>query len=363
MDPMVLPYREYRPAVRPLLRCGPGAVVIGRTEVGDSVALGRLAVLRGDGERISIGSGCWLGARATVHIADDEHGSVVGGDVVVGRYALVHGCTLADRVVVGDAAVVMDRAVVGPGAVIATGALVPPGKKLAGGRRYAGSPARPVRTLASGEVDQLAAAVRRSEPSPATATDDDPLPPLDDTAFRPPGSSGPLHGCNGSTPVIPASAYVAPTAAVWGDVRLGRGASVWFSTAMRAGRGRIVVGDRTNVQDNSFVDVAETGASTEIGNDVTIGHNVRLEACRIGDRCLVGMGATGSAGVTVEDDALVGARAWVAPGTVVRAGWIWAGRPAKPFREVRPEEADYFRQGKEIYEGYARDYQAGGREE
>ena len=57
MDPMVLPYREYRPAVRPLLRCGPGAVVIGRTEVGDSVALGRLAVLRGDGERISIGAG------------------------------------------------------------------------------------------------------------------------------------------------------------------------------------------------------------------------------------------------------------------------------------------------------------------
>ena len=317
-------------------------------------------MLRADGERIRIGPRSWLGARATVHIADDARGSVVGAEVVVGRYALLHGCTLGDRVVVGDAAVVMDHSVVEAGAVIGAGALVPPGKTLAGGWLHAGSPARPVRALAHGEAAEMAAAVRRSAPSPATATDDDPLPPLDDAAFRPPGTAGPLHAGNGAAPTVPAGAYLAPTATLWGDVQLGRGASVWFSTALRAGAGRIVVGDRTNVQDNSFIDVTPAGAVAEIGDDVTIGHNVRLAACRIGHRCLIGMGSTVGAGVTVEDDALVGARAWVTPGSVVRAGWIWAGRPAAPFRQVRPAEADAFRRGKEIYETYARDYRAGG---
>ena len=360
MEGAVLRYREHRPVVGPRLRSGPGAVVIGRTELAASVELGPLAVLRADGERITIGAGSWLGARATVHIADEDRGSVVGSGAAVGRYALVHGCTLGDRVVVGDAAVVMDHSEVGAGAVVAAGALVPPGKRLAGGWLYAGSPARPVRALAPGEAAAIAAAVRRSAPSPATASGDDPLPPLDDTAYRPAGAGGPLHAGNGAAPAVPAGAYVAPTAALRGDVRLGQGASVWFSTALSAGDGRIAVGDRTNVQDNTLVEVAQAGAAAEIGDDVTIGHNVRLAACRVGHRCLIGMGSTLGAGVTVEDDAIVGARAWVAPGTVVRAGWIWAGRPARPFREVRPDEAAAFRRGKETYEQYARDYRTGG---
>ncbi len=360
MTPVLLPYREFRPVIGRNLRSGPGAAVIGRADLAESVRLGSLAVLRGDGERITIGPGCWLGARATVHIADEVHGTVVGARAVVGRFALVHGCTLAERVVVGDAAVVMDRAEVGAGAVIGAGALVPPGKVLEGGRLYLGSPARRVRDVAPDEVDRVGAAVRRSRPSPATAGAEDPLPALDDAALCPPASGGPLHAGNGGVPSVGTGSYVAPTAFVWGDVRIGRGASVWFSTGLRAGLGRIVVGDRTNVQDNSLVDVREAGAVAAIGDDVTIGHNVRMGACRIGDRSLIGMGASMGSGVIVEDDALVGARAWVAPGTVVRSGWIWAGRPAEAFRKVRPDEAEYFRRGKEIYEAYARDYRNSG---
>ena len=141
MDSAVLCYREHRPVVGSRLQSGPGAVVIGRAHIAESVELGRLAVLRADGERITIGPRSWLGDRSTVHIADDDRGSVVGTEVAVGHYALVHGCTLEDGVVVGDAAVVMDHSVVGAGAVIAAGALVPPGKTLAGGWLYAGSPA------------------------------------------------------------------------------------------------------------------------------------------------------------------------------------------------------------------------------
>ncbi len=360
MEPVLLPYRTFRPALAPDLHCGPGAAVIGRTDVAESVELGPLTVLRGDGERITVGARCWLGARATVHIADEEHGSVLGAGTVVGRFALVHGCTLGERVVVGDAAVVMDRAEIGAGAVIGAGALVPPGKVLEGGRLYAGIPARPVRAVTPEEADRAGAAVRRAGPSPATATEHEPLPDLDDAAYRPAGAAGPLHPGERAAPAVAADAYVAPTAAVWGDVRLDRRASVWFSTALRAGPGRIEIGAGSNVQDNSFIDVQEAGTAAVIGNDVTIGHNVRMRDCRIGQRCLIGMGASLGSGVIVEDDAIVAARAWVAPGTVVRGGWIWAGRPAQAFRQVRSDESARFLQGKAMYETYAGQYREPG---
>ena len=359
MTPLVLPYLEHQPVLGQGIRAAPGTTIIGRSQVADSVEFGRLTVLRGDGEWIEVGPDCWFGSRSTVHIADEDFGAVVGAGTLVGRYALVHACTLHDGVILGDAAVVMDRSVVGADAVIAAGALVPPGKTLDGGWLHAGNPARPVRALEAGEVGQIRTALRNGARSPATSDATDPLPPLDDEPYRPESGPGPLFGCGGRFPTVPEGAYVAPTAAVWGDVRLGRDASVWFSTALRAGPGRIVVGERTNIQDNTIVDVAEADATVAIGDDVTIGHNVRLEACRVGDRCLIGMGATVCSGAVIEDDAIVGARALVGPGTVVRTGWIWAGRPATAFREVRAEEADYFRRGKEGYERYARDYLAG----
>ncbi len=359
MAPVVLAYRTYQPTLAGPPQWGSKAAVIGRTRIADGVVLEPLVVLRGDGEWIRVGSHSWFGSRATVHIADAEQGTDVGNRVTVGRYALVHACTVGDGVVIGDAAVVMDRSVVGDGAVIAAGALVPPGKALEGGWLHSGSPARPVRVLEPGEADRIAEALRRGEPSEATATIADPLPPLGDAPFRPESSGGPMFSGAGIAPAVSAGAYVAPTAAVWGDVRIETGASVWFSAALRAGGGRIEIGKRSNIQDNTIIDITQAGMVAEIGDDVTVGHNVRLDACRVGDRCLIGMGATVSAGAVVEDDAFVGARAWVEPGTTVRAGWIWAGRPARAFREVRPQERDYFRRGKEAYEDYASEYLAG----
>lgn len=358
-SPLLLPFRDFRPRPPEALACGREAAVIGRTALGAGCWLGDFAVLRGDGDSIEVGASCWLGARATVHIADETQGAKIGGGVTVGRYALVHACTLGDGVVVGDAAVVMDGSVVGEDAAVAAGSLVPPGKTHEGGWLHAGSPARPVRPLEPGEIAALRLELRDGAPSPVTAPADDPLPLLDQAPYRT-GPGGPLHASGGREPSVGAGAYVAPTAAVAGDVRLGEGSSVWFSAAVHARASRIEVGARTNVQDNSILDAGDSGLPLVLGDDVTVGHNVRLGACRVGDRCLVGMGATVMDGAVVEDGAFVGARALVEPGAVVEAGWIWAGRPAAPFREVRPDEADYFRMGKEVYERYARDYLAGG---
>lgn len=357
--PLLLPFRDFRPRPPAALACGREVAVIGRTAVGRGCEIGDFAVLRGDGESIEVGASCWLGARSTLHIADGVQGTKVGEGVTVGRYALVHACSLGDGVVVGDAAVVMDGSTVGRDAAVAAGSLVPPGKTHEGGWLHAGSPARPVRPLEPGEIAALRLELWNGAPSPVTAPADDPLPLLDQDPYRT-GPGGPLHATAAGEPSVDGGAYVAPTAAVAGDVRIGPGASVWFSTAVHARAARIEIGARTNVQDNAVLDAGDSGRPLVLGDDVTVGHNARLGACTVGDRCLIGMGATVMDGATVEDDAFVGARALVEPGAVVKAGRIWAGRPAGPFREVRPDEADYFRMGKEVYERYARDYLAGG---
>ena len=96
-----------------------------------------------------------------------------------------------------------------------------------------------------------------------------------------------------------------------------------------------------------------------VGEDVTIGHNVRIRSCQIGNRCLIGMGSEVCDNVVVEDGAIVGARAYVEPGTVVKAGYIWAGRPATEFRAVKPEEHKMFQRGTEVYVGYSQTYLEG----
>jgi carbonic anhydrase/acetyltransferase-like protein (isoleucine patch superfamily) len=93
-----------------------------------------------------------------------------------------------------------------------------------------------------------------------------------------------------------------------------------------------------------------------VGAGVTIGHNVQMGSGTFSDDCLVGMLSRVADGVTVEAGGCVAAGAWVEAGTVVKAGWIWAGRPARPFREVRPAERDEFARGRDVYVEYGAAY-------
>jgi carbonic anhydrase/acetyltransferase-like protein (isoleucine patch superfamily) len=129
-------------------------------------------------------------------------------------------------------------------------------------------------------------------------------------------------------------AFVAPTAIVAGDVEMHPDASVFFGCAVCAGDGRIVVGPRTNVQDNCILETDRRRGELVLGSGVTLGHNVQMGSGSVGDDALIGMGSRVGDGVVVEPGGCIGAGAWVEPGTRVRAGWIWAGRPARPFREL-----------------------------
>ncbi len=351
---MQLPYLDFRPALAAPFDGATTSVVIGRTVAGSGLTLAGYATIRGDGERIRIGANAFLGERATVHIADGFIPTEIGNDVTVGRYALVHACTLGDGVVVADAATVMDGAVVGSGVLIAPGALVPPRKKLAGGFVYAGNPAVPVREIGSTELREAAASIRRGDPSALVCGDN--LPPLDMGTFVPAkAGAGPLHSFEDRVPRV-AAAFVAPGTAVVGDVRIDDDAGVFYGCAVVAGGARIAIGALSNIQDNSLLLTNRSRGHLLIGERVTVGHNVRMGAGVFGDDSLVGMGSIVGDGVVVEPGGCIAAGAHVEPGTVVKAGWIWAGRPARAFRELKPDERAGFADIIAVYARYSSDY-------
>ncbi len=351
---MLLSYLDFTPLLSPPTDLAESAAVIGRASCGSGLTLRALATLRADGEAIWVGADVFFGERATVHIEDNALAASVGNGVTVGRYAIVHACTVEDGVVVGDAAVVMDGAVVGANALITAGSLVPPRKQLPGGWIYAGHPVAPVRAIAAGELAIAAASLRSDAPHPLVRDLD--VPPPDITPFLPPGASGgTLYARDGRAPRV-ARAYVAPTAIVVGDVTLADDAGIYFGCAIVAGDGRIVIGERSNVQDNSLLITDARSGELRIGVGVTIGHNVRMGAAIIGDDALIGMASQLGDGVVVEAQGCVAARALVEPRTAIRSGWIWAGRPARAFRELKPAEREAFASARDVYVNYGAAY-------
>lgn len=355
---MRLRYLDHTPAIGIGADFATTARAIGRTRTGAGLVLRDYATLRADGEAIVVGDRCLFAERATVHIADGLLASTVGDDVTVGRFGLVHACTLGHGVVVGEAATVMDGASVGDHALVAAGALVPPRKSLPGGYVYAGNPATPLREISRDELETVAAAIRAG--AHATLATAEALPPLDMTPFLPgEAAAGSLHARSGRGPSV-GRAFVAPTAVLAGDVRVGDDAGVYFGCALDAGGARIIVGEASNVQDNSLLVTDTRRGDLVVGRRVTIGHNVRMGSGVVEDDALVGMASVVGDGVVVERGGCIGAGAHVEPGTVVRAGWIWAGRPARAFREMKDAEREWFARGVEVYVGYARAYRTAG---
>jgi len=145
----------------------------------------------------------------------------------------------------------------------------------------------------------------------------------------------------GVTPTIGTDVFIAPTAAVIGDVRLGDRSSVWFSCVLRGDDHYIEVGEDSNIQDGTVVHVFEGKYPTIIGKRVTVGHGVMLHGCVLEDDCMVGIGSKILDGAHVESGAVVAAGAVVSPGKRVKSGEMWAGVPAKPFREVKDAEKGF----------------------
>lgn len=154
---MIRDFETHRPEIHPSAWIDETAVVIGQVTVGPQSSVWPLCVLRGDVQQISIGARTNIQDGCVLHVTRDSeyvpggHALRVGDDVTVGHKAILHACTIGDRVLVGMGAVVMDDAWVGPDAIVGAGALVTGGKKLEGGYLWVGSPVRRARPLTETE--------------------------------------------------------------------------------------------------------------------------------------------------------------------------------------------------------------------
>jgi gamma-carbonic anhydrase len=158
-------------------------------------------------------------------------------------------------------------------------------------------------------------------------------------------------------PVIAPDAFVAPNATLIGDVEIGARANIWFGCILRGDLARIHVGALTNVQDGTVVHVSSRpDGATWIGDHVTIGHMALIHACRLEDRCFIGMKACVMDGAVVETGAWVAAGAVVTPGKRVKSGELWAGTPARLLRAVTAEETQYIEVLPERYAELAEQY-------
>jgi carbonic anhydrase/acetyltransferase-like protein (isoleucine patch superfamily) len=135
-------------------------------------------------------------------------------------------------------------------------------------------------------------------------------------------------------------AFVAPSAAVIGDVTIGKASSIWYGATVRGDVNTITIGDYTNIGDRAVVHVARIQGdfATSIGNNVTIGAGALIHAATLKDNCVVGESAQVLDGATVESNVIIAPAAIVTPGTMIPSGELWAGSPAKMIRVLTEDE-------------------------
>ncbi|WP_309080475.1 gamma carbonic anhydrase family protein [Zhihengliuella sp.] len=150
------------------------------------------------------------------------------------------------------------------------------------------------------------------------------------------------------TPAVAPTAFVAPTAVLSGDVKIGDGASVFYGVSVRGDSDAIRIGARSNLQDNVVVH-ADRGVPCTVGEGVSVGHSAVLHGCTIGDDCLIGMSATVMNGSVIGAGSLVAAGALVLEGTQVPPRSLVAGVPAKVRRELTDDEVAGLRTNAQTY--------------
>jgi carbonic anhydrase/acetyltransferase-like protein (isoleucine patch superfamily) len=160
----------------------------------------------------------------------------------------------------------------------------------------------------------------------------------------------------GKTPKIHDDAFIADNAVVIGDVEIEKNASIWFGCVVRGDVNYIRIGEGTNIQDGTIIHVHRHGGPTVIGKGVTVGHMALLHACTLEDYSFIGMGAKVIDYTTVETEGMVAAGAVLAPRKVVKSKQLWAGVPAKYFRDMTKDELDWIRISEKNYIELAKEY-------
>jgi carbonic anhydrase/acetyltransferase-like protein (isoleucine patch superfamily) len=146
-----------------------------------------------------------------------------------------------------------------------------------------------------------------------------------------------IKSVEGKHPQIPEDCYVAENATIVGDVSFGNQCSVWFNAVIRGDVHYIKIGNKVNIQDGAVIHATYQKSPTNIGNNVSIGHNAIVHGCTIHDNVLIGMGSIVMDDCVVESNSIIAAGAVVTQNTRVEAGSIYAGVPAKKVKDISNE--------------------------
>jgi carbonic anhydrase/acetyltransferase-like protein (isoleucine patch superfamily) len=167
-------------------------------------------------------------------------------------------------------------------------------------------------------------------------------------------------------PNIDSTAFIAHTAIISGDTKIGKNSGIWYGCVLRGDVTKITIGDNTNIQDNCVLHGTrpnhaqnKTGnkdAPVIVGSGVTIGHNAIIHACIIEDNSFIGMGSIVMDLAQVEEFGMLAAGAVLTPGKIVKSGQIWAGNPAKYFRDMNEAERNYIKISADNYAEMAAEY-------
>jgi carbonic anhydrase/acetyltransferase-like protein (isoleucine patch superfamily) len=171
-----------------------------------------------------------------------------------------------------------------------------------------------------------------------------------------------IRSYKGVSPELGKRVYIDESAAVIGDVALGDDCSVWPMAVIRGDVNSIRIGHRSNIQDGTVVHVTHRygakpgGHAVQIGDDVTIGHNVTVHGCTIEDRCLIGIGSTILDGAVIHADVLLAAGSLVSESRELESGHLYLGSPARKIRELTDEEMAWFEYSAKHYQNLKNDY-------
>lgn len=143
----------------------------------------------------------------------------------------------------------------------------------------------------------------------------------------------PLYEFRGQQPSVHATAWVAPSAQLIGDVQVAEDVSVWFGAVIRGDNTPIPIGARSNIQEGAMLH-SDHDSPLIVGEDCTVGHHAILHGCTVGDRVLIGMGAIVLNHAIIADDCIVGAGALVTEGKTFPAGSLIVGSPARAVKQL-----------------------------
>ena len=160
----------------------------------------------------------------------------------------------------------------------------------------------------------------------------------------------------GKTPAIDPSAFIAPTAAVIGDVSIGAGSSIWFGAVVRGDFQPVTIGANTNIQENATIHVMRD-VPVCIGDNVLIGHNAVVHCSRIGDNTLIGMGSIVMGYSEIGENVVIGAGTFLPQHKKIPSNSLVFGNPAQIVRALRDDEIEALQNAAENYADLAAEYQ------